>query len=773
MPFPLISEYLEAIKLAEDNFEELSYLRPVLGDDGLPVMTSGNFAVVFKMRDERDGKLYAVKCFTKEQEGRAEAYREIAKELKQVSSPYILSIQYLEKELFVDTDQTTETEFPVLLMEWIEGKTLDKYLRENIDDKYALEMLAYRFSKLAQWLIPQPFAHGDLKPDNILVREDGTLVLVDYDGMYVPAMKGQKARELGSPDFRHPLRTENDFDEHIDDFPSVSILFSLKVISINPLMLKKYGASDRLLLSEKDYINISHSIIGLDTILILNTEDCRNLTSILLLCLHSKIYSVNSLKLLSVNFEGLNYEQYELIPINMRKTIEKAMLGNSDEQNKLGFYFYYGENLSRNYTKAIYWYKASATHNNVKALYNIGICFQNGTGVRQSYTEALTWFQKAASLGDANAQYNVGQYYRWNKFGIEIDLKKSYYWFKKAADQNLAEAQDQLGYFYANGIGGVKKDLHEAFRLFDLSARQGFSYGQYHVAKCFWEGIGVDINYNEAMIWYKSAAKQGHKKAIKKIKQWDDSWWDGTSAIYSADKKRLKEAWSIYIEEYNILEGTKEIGDEAFFDLWNEIDYSYLEKVTIPSSVVSIGQCPFNKNLSQITCLSPYFEVENNTLYSKGKSRLIQCFAKTDVFVIPKEVVRIDNFAFCGCKSKHIILGKNVNSIGTNPFCEMDLDGNNLILDSLSPRYEIKNSCLCENGHRLISYFGNDEEFRIPEDIDEITDFAFCSPSLKKVRLSESIKEFADNAFGGRIIAFEYPNNKIIIGHSPIIEGIA
>ena len=46
MPFPLLSEYVEAIKSAEDNFEKLSYLRPVLGDDGQPVMTSGNFAVV-------------------------------------------------------------------------------------------------------------------------------------------------------------------------------------------------------------------------------------------------------------------------------------------------------------------------------------------------------------------------------------------------------------------------------------------------------------------------------------------------------------------------------------------------------------------------------------------------------------------------------------------------------------------------------------------------------------------------------------------------------
>ena len=261
MNYPLISEYVEAIKLAEDNFEELSYLRPVLDAEGQPVMSSGNFAVVFKMRDERDGKLYAVRCFHRDQEGRSESYRLIEEELKDVESPYLVSFRYMDKELFVDSSQTDETEFPVLLMDWVEGITLDKYLRENLDDQYALEMLAYRFSQLSQWLIPQPFAHGDLKPDNILVREDGTLVLVDYDGMYVPAMKGQKARELGSPDFRHPLRTEDDFDEHIDEFPLVSILLSLKAISINPALLERYGATDRLLLSEVDYRDISKCLL--------------------------------------------------------------------------------------------------------------------------------------------------------------------------------------------------------------------------------------------------------------------------------------------------------------------------------------------------------------------------------------------------------------------------------------------------------------------------------------------------------------------------------
>lgn len=296
MNYPLISEYIEAIKSAEDNFEELSYLRPVLGADGLPVMTGGNFAEVFKMKDVKTGKFYAIKCFTKEQKGRAEAYRQISEELKNVSSPYLTNVQYLEKELFVDTDQTKETEFPVLLMDWVDGKTLDKYLRENLGNQYALEMLAYRFSQLAQWLLPQPFAHGDLKPDNIIVREDGTLVLVDYDGMFVPAMRGQRARELGSPDFRHPLRNENVFDQCIDDFPVMSILVSLVGISKYPDLLSKYGAPDRLLFSKTDYVNIDQQKVFKELFLA-NDESLRTLICVFTaLCHHRFPISIPTLE---------------------------------------------------------------------------------------------------------------------------------------------------------------------------------------------------------------------------------------------------------------------------------------------------------------------------------------------------------------------------------------------------------------------------------------------------------------------------------------------
>lgn len=258
MEYPLISEYKEAILSAEDNFNELSSLRPVLDSHGDPVMSSGNFAVVFKMRDESDGKLYAVKCFIKDQAGRDESYRKIADELEEISSSYILPLRYLENELFVDSAQCEREEFPVVVMEWVEGETLDAYLNRNLNDKYELDMLGYRFNRMAAWLLAQPFAHGDLKPDNILVRKDGSLVLVDYDGMFVPSMKGEKAREIGSPDYRHPARTDTDFDEHIDDFSIAVIALSLKAIALNPEL--KPSSSDSLLLNENDYRYPSDSV---------------------------------------------------------------------------------------------------------------------------------------------------------------------------------------------------------------------------------------------------------------------------------------------------------------------------------------------------------------------------------------------------------------------------------------------------------------------------------------------------------------------------------
>lgn len=257
--YPSIGQYTEAIKLAaknpEDYFDKLSNLRPVFDANGEPIMSSGNFAVVFKMVDE-NGKFYAARCFHREQDGREQSYKKICSELEKVSSPYILPIKYLSKELFVESD-----EYPVLLMDWVDGIPLNKYIRQNINESGLLRQLSHNFKKLSLWLLSQPFAHGDLKPDNILVKQDGSLVLVDYDGMYVPSMKGETIRELGSPDFQNPHKAAEKFDENMDLFSIASIFLSLSLIAIDSDILERFGAEDRLLFSVNDYLDVQKSKI--------------------------------------------------------------------------------------------------------------------------------------------------------------------------------------------------------------------------------------------------------------------------------------------------------------------------------------------------------------------------------------------------------------------------------------------------------------------------------------------------------------------------------
>ena len=623
MNYPLISEYIEAIKSAEDNFGELSYLRPVLGEDGLPVMTSGNFAVVFKMKDEQSGKFYAVKCFTKEQEGRAEAYCEIAKELENVSSPYILSIRYLDKELFVDTDQTTETEFPVLLMDWVEGKTLDKYLRENLDDKYALEMLAYRFSQLAQWLIPQPFAHVDLKPDNILVREDGTLVLVDYDGMYVPTMKGQRARELGSPDFRHPQRTENDFDEHIDDFPLVSILLSLIVLSINSSKWEEFGSVDRLLFTKEDYSDITKSRVFRTIFYMSSIKEIQVLFSVFLLA-HS------------------HYNQKEI-----SNTI-RCLLPNSCT-----------------YTES--YHSAIASKND---LVN---CFRDEKGSKYSSDRKkllqgceLAWWDYSILEGteticndafffsDVNEDYWDGG--RFNE-GDRIIIPKS---VRLIGRNPFAQCS-------------VSIECHSEY--FIIENKTLYTRDKKTLISYFGRDHNIEIPEGVTRIGDRAFY---HIYTLESIKLPLSLEYIGDDAFCMCKMERViipanvryigKRAFRLCknLSDVTLPNSLQIIGDFAFYGC-------PIHSLEIPPSVVSIGVNPFFSlptvgRQIKVNSNSMLYEDDGDAIYTKNKKFLISYYSDKSIFKIPDTVTHIGKRAFSSQNIKQIEISKKLEFIGDEVF---------------------------------------------------------------------------------------------------------
>ena len=615
MNYPLISEYIEAIKSAEDNFEKLNYLRPVLGDDGLPVMTSGNFAVVFKMKDEQSGKFYALKCFTKEQEGRADAYREIAKELENVSSPYILSIRYLDKELFVDTDQTTETEFPVLLMDWVEGKTLDKYLRENLDDKYALEMLAYRFSQLAQWLIPQPFAHGDLKPDNILVREDGTLVLVDYDGMYVPAMKGQKARELGSPDFRHPQRTEKDFDEHIDDFPLISVLLSLQVIAFRPQLYEEYGALNRLLFSERDYNDIANS-----------------------------------------KFAKLLIKMSDNKQIKMSYSLFQFILAIDNSINASSIFI----SLLQRFSPPYYSNDTRVTEKDKNEY------IEDINGIRYSLDE------KRLLIGD-DRLYNVPCVI---KDGTEIicDEAFSKYRFNdvlvNAEKLVIPASVKEIG---RNPFATASLPIDCFSKLYRIDNKALYSHDMKHLIGYYgdWQTDHLDIPNGVTHI----NDRAFYKSWLKTVKLPESLESIGESAFCESQLERIEIPDNVKTIGKDAFYGCDEleyvkmpnellyIGDCAFADC------NSLLSIVIPHQVISIGVNPFftGRRMS-IICESPCYEVDGMALYTKGKSYLICCYSKDIILQLPKEVSHIGKLAFWRCPARKLLINSTISFVGWSAF---------------------------------------------------------------------------------------------------------
>ena len=524
MQYPLISEYVRAIQDASNNLDELAHLVPVQDDHGEPYRSSGAFAVVFKMKDEQTGKCYALKCFTEEQEGRAEAYRQIADELEFANSAYITSVKYLEKEIFVDSS-CEEDEFPVLLMDWIDGETMETYIAENYQDNYAMAMLCYRFCKMAAWLRSQPFAHGDIKPDNIMVRPDGNLTLVDYDGMFVPAMKGQKSPTIGTKDFSHPLRTVDDFNETIDDFALASIALSLKAISLKPSLLDEYGAADRLLFSAEDYRDLNKSKVLAALQELMNDEEVNTLLSLFLLAKTKKNLVMCSFRLLEVS-KPIISQEYNIMLQEADKIInlstgdkEKAVeiykkfaaQGNMYAIAGLGVCYCYAKGVKCDIKKGIELIKKAIKAGNPKGYNVMGVCYKWGVGVERNLEKSVEYFLISAKLGFAAGQYNLGDAFLTGK-GISKDYKKSVLWLEKAIKQDYATAFGLLGKCYREGKG-VAKNLIKGFELTKIAASQGDLQFQYELGICYYNGCGTKQNYKQAVYWYQISANQGYANA--------------------------------------------------------------------------------------------------------------------------------------------------------------------------------------------------------------------------------------------------------------------
>ncbi|MFI2762789.1 hypothetical protein ACH5A3_28590 [Streptomyces echinatus] len=257
--FPSGADYAEALQHTRLCFQhpELKGARPELTKLGLPRAISGAFASVFSLTSASSGQRYAIKCFTRHVPDQERRYEAISTRLAQLdpaelSQPWNLGFEYLPDAISVGRHR-----YPVLKMEWVEAVTLSSWLDDNHAHRFAVDRLADRFEALTHDLATHEIAHGDLQHGNLLVASDDTLRLVDYDGMYVPALAGMGGTERGHRNYQSPMRGNDDFGAALDRFSAWVIFLSLKAIASDPALWNRLHepSGEFLLLTEDDFKN--------------------------------------------------------------------------------------------------------------------------------------------------------------------------------------------------------------------------------------------------------------------------------------------------------------------------------------------------------------------------------------------------------------------------------------------------------------------------------------------------------------------------------------
>jgi hypothetical protein len=223
---------------------------------------------------------WIVRCFYRSGKRRppddiGDRYREISRfslATSNETSP-LLPIHYIERGLTVDyidaaTSTVERTEVvPIVKMPFIEAPSLGAFIERNYEDHTVMEHLTRAWLQMIRELERIQIAHGDLDLTNVKVRKQGntiTLKLIDYDNVWLPALKDRLQTEFGHAPFQHPefiKANTRPYNATMDRFSALVMYISLAALTARPQLYKEWGADevDHLLLSKADYESEIHA----------------------------------------------------------------------------------------------------------------------------------------------------------------------------------------------------------------------------------------------------------------------------------------------------------------------------------------------------------------------------------------------------------------------------------------------------------------------------------------------------------------------------------
>src|SRR2546421_3824819 len=259
--WPDLTEYHEAVQHPPKAFADRGLKAVTLELDrfGMPKPATGGNAVVYRA-NEPGGflifkKTWAIRCFLRPISDHAERYEAISKHLRKVRLPYDVNFQFLKQGI-----QIRSNWFPIVKMQWAKGDLLHSHIEKHLAYPAALAALRAKWAILVRHLEAAKVAHGDLQHGNIMVR-GGSIQLVDYDGMWVPALSGRHATESGHRAYQHPERSGQDYGQEIDRFSALVIYLSLAALERDVALWERFHTGDNLIFVREDFQQLGRSAI--------------------------------------------------------------------------------------------------------------------------------------------------------------------------------------------------------------------------------------------------------------------------------------------------------------------------------------------------------------------------------------------------------------------------------------------------------------------------------------------------------------------------------
>lgn len=425
---PTVNDYTVAIKKGVESFATLKDLEPVLTEEGKLIVNCFGITTDYKMRDRKTKRKFALKVFTKGISRLIQKYKAIESYCSTTGFPeYMVIPKVYENELSV-TIETGIAKLPVVVTPWPTGSSLYSCVMKNSGDSVAMNMLAYRLSKVFVNLRNRNLVHGNLNPRNIYYDPISyDFKLYDYDDMVIPDCNIGFVKRRDE-NYVFPNKAQLTI-QNADDFAMTAILLSLKAISINSDLLNRDN-NNAFVFTKADYMNIAKSKITNSLPVLLENSDFRSLYSLFAVVLDKGTLQSEMVEKLNISNpyvdEALSLYQEGVVLKEMgnyeqaaKKFNRASFMGNFPSNRELG-YLTINSLISVSSRLrsaiAISHYKRNLSQMDKVASFNIGVIYYR----HMNFTESIRYFQMSANWGNAIAQCNLAYMYE-NGIGVEED----------------------------------------------------------------------------------------------------------------------------------------------------------------------------------------------------------------------------------------------------------------------------------------------------------------------------------------------------------------